>query len=339
MRYSPSEVRWAFQYYLGRAPESEHAIDVHVNAKNIHSVIYLSKECTARKGVYYGADEFCCWRPGRPKVVVVSSCQAAALARMLAAMADVSVYACAIVKTQDAGIAAHLAEMIDDADFVISAPLTDRWGVFSQSSLKSKYPTKVLTYHRPFFEALHPDCTYLDGLGGGRSPVGDYHSRIVVDSFIRGLSKEACLERFQRSSYEEMGFPGIADRAIKKLWEKDEVVDIKIADWVLDQMRDVELFYTINHPTPVFFQYIAKSFLLKVGLSFRDVSPSLVPTVLSAGPIWPIYRDWGDMLGVSFSTGDMFWNNNYAMSLEEFVTRAYCLYTAIGSDRLKEVYR
>lgn len=333
MGYTEDDVRWAYQYYLGRPPENADAITAHTKAQDLQNNLYMSQERIGRGRSYYRPDEYCCWRPGRPRIVVLSSCQAPPLARVIAAIADVSVFGCAISKTKDEHLAAHLMAMMDAADFVLSAPLSASWQPFDEQNLRERLGSRLLTYHRPNFAALHPDLTYLRD-PHLKSPVGDYHSRIVVDSFLAGMTEEQCIARFGRQEYVRMGFEDIARKAISKLHKNDASVDIKIADFVLENMKDKEILYTVNHPTQILNGYIAKEFLCRIGIDQIPARPMLIPTVLSSNVIWPIDRDWADIMNLSFYTERVFWHSNYIIPLEEFVMRSYALYRESDPGKL-----
>ncbi|MGV6874023.1 WcbI family polysaccharide biosynthesis putative acetyltransferase [Pseudochelatococcus sp. B33] len=334
MGYTEDDVRWAYQYYLGRPPESADAIATHARAKDLRNSMYMSPERLARGASYYRPDEYCCWRPGRPRIVVLSSCQGPPLARVIAAIADVSVFGCAISKTKDKHLAAHLMAMMEAADFVLSAPLTDSWQPFDEQNLRERLGSRLLTYNRPNFAALHPDLVYLRG-PEPRSPVGDYHSRIVVDSFLAGMTEEQCTARFNKQEYVRMGFEDIAQKAISKLRKNDTSVDVKIADFVLENMKDREILYTSNHPTQILNSHIAKEFIGKIGIEQIPARPVMIPTVLSSNVIWPIDRDWAEIMDLSFHTESVFWHSNYMIPLEEFVIRSYALYRRSDPEKLK----
>lgn len=333
MAYSEDDVRWAYQYYLARPPENEAAIARHAQTSDIRDLLYRSKERVALGLTGFRPDEYCVWRPGKPKIVVISSCQGPALARVMAAIADVSVYACAVVKTRNAALAQSLLQMMEGADHIIIANLTAVWGQFSRAALQQRFGQKVTVYHRPFFEALHPDLTYGEP-DSPKSAVGDYHSRIVVDSFHAGLTEGQCLARFNAAEYRRMGFEAIAAAAIDKLHAKDRDVDIGIADLVLGRMKDVPLFYTVNHPTAALQEQIARRVLAHLGYDTQPTHALLTPTELSYAQIWPVDADWAGIMGLNWQTPQVYWINNYMMSQEEFVLRCYALYRGMRPVRI-----
>ena len=333
MAYTEDDVRWAYQYYLGRPPESDAAVAAHTKTADIRNLLYRAKERIALGLTTFRADEYCVWREGRPKIVVISSCQGPALARVIGALADVSVFACAVAKTRNAALAHHVLRMMEAADHILIANLTSAWGQFSRANLKARFGDKVVVYHRPFFEAFHPDLAYGEP-DGPKSAVGDYHSRIVVDSFQRGLDEDRCAARFTADEYRRMGFEQIAAKAFEKLEKKDLDVDIGIADLVRDNMRRVPLFYTVNHPTSALSELMARRYLDHLGIRSAATQALLNPTELSYGAIWPVDAAWAGIMGLSWQTEAVWWHNNYMLPLREFVRRCYILYQGMKPVRL-----
>lgn len=326
--------RWAVQYYLGRPLARGECRGGARGGGEVRAEVFDSEERRARGHSPYRGDEFTVWRDGAPTVVVLSSCQGAALARAIAALAEVSVFGCAVTKTKDPETAQHLLALMEHADHILIAPFTHVWGDFSQDNLRARFGDRVVSYNRPFFEALHPDLTYVHG-SAPKSPVGSYHSRITIDSYLAGLSIAECLERFSREGYEEIGFPEVARKAFEKLETKDKAVEIKVKDLIEENIKKEPLFYTINHPTSNFFTLVAERFLELAGIKYHRLCPSLVPSVLITNTIWPVDRIWSGYLGLNYNTNNVYWYNFYMYSLEEFVWRSYRIYEGADPNYLR----
>lgn len=335
MKNSKADILWSFQYNLGRAPESPDVTSYFYGVEDLGGTIYASSERVKKGLSYFRPDEFCVWRPGKPKIVILSSCQGPALARAMSTIADVSVFGGAVIKTRNPDFAGQLLGLMNTADHILIADFTENWAPFSAEILRQTYGDKVKTYHRPFFEGIHPDQSYADP-AGGQSPVSDYHSRLVIHSYQNGLTEAECLARFNPDEYRRVGFVEIANRSIAKLAEKDAKVDVKIGDYILENMKDKPLFYTINHPTQVLQLEIARRYLEQLGIPTRKVEPLLIPTVLSQGPIWPVDAAWAEVMGLNYNTGDAYWHGQYMMSREEFIHRSYWMYSSANQSALSQ---
>jgi hypothetical protein len=81
----------------------------------------------------------------------------------------------------------------------------------------------------------------------GRFPYGD---RIVVELLREGLTGRALWRAYQERSSARLPDPArLLDLEAQRLIARDAAADIRVADLVLSNYREVPLFWTINHPT------------------------------------------------------------------------------------------
>lgn len=318
---------WRYKYYLRRNPEND---DVLMRVSS-SSKFMTSKELESATFVGpHRHQDFCIYRDGAPKVVILSSCQGPHMAKLLAAMAHVSVYAQELKSIYSSDSNKHYFQMMmESADLIISAPLTNKWGVFEKDVLKAKYKDKIFFYNRPFFEAIHPDCFYPRFVGGSSaSPVGDYHSRLVLSSYAKKLSPEDCVQSFNINTFVDMGYDKIQKDSFAKLLEKDKDVDLKIHDFVLENYQESPLFYTINHPTHIFNAYICKMIIKKLGVALVTDDTYLTHSSLLNNTVWPVHDFWADHLSLKYRN-NMFGRAGYTLDLEFFVRRSYANYARL----------
>ena len=92
-------------------------------------------------------------------------------------------------------------------DHLLSQPMSDEFDDVSSKRLKAHYQSRFANYTNIYFSGLHPDLTYFGGFGQRvTSPLGDYHSRIILACFFQGRSVRECLAAFNGGVYEKLGY-------------------------------------------------------------------------------------------------------------------------------------
>jgi len=332
---SPAEIRWIYQYYLARSPEDGLRIGEHSSPRALAQELYKSTEAQGHESKKNALGEFCLWREGRIKIVVMSNCQAPEIARALASIADVSAYGFEVFRAKASKNPSHYYEMMETADILLLGQTTENWAPFDTASMKERYGSKVLTYTPVHFNGVHPDITYVGNYGQRvLSATGDYHSRIALSSFLSGLEVGPAAENFASLDFSRFGFERIYRDSETEYRRRDESVDVKMADWFLDEIKRRPLLYTFNHPNSDFIQKIAAKVCQLSDIIFELTSLVQLPTQLSSSVIWPIHKSWSNLIGLAYHTPDIFWSGNYAMDLNEFVWRSYQQYEKIDRDSL-----
>lgn len=332
-----ADIRWAYKYLLGRAPDSADAVDYHLRAHG-----------TDREklwGAFFGAEgldrvanptslaEFIVWKPDRPKLVVAGNCQGPNLARAAAGLADVSIYGFDILNFPDRQ--SDLVQLLDDADHIVLPLLGEEFGPLESGVAKQTYGDKVRFFSLPFFEGVHPDITYLGQRGERiRSPVGDYHSKIVLRAFLAGLTVWQCLDRFSDGALLELDPKKIFSQSRDEFLRREQHADLRLGKWFFKTIKQRPLLYTINHPTADVFIELARQAFVQFDIPYVVPHAMLTQITLSANTIWPVHGSIARKLGLRYSTGDMIYTEHYAMDLPEFIRRAYAFYTRAGHDEV-----
>ena len=93
--------------------------------------------------------------------------------------------------------------------------------------------------------------------------MGNYSSKITIDSFKKGLSIDECLSKYNDEYYLEKGYHKIWDKSALALKERDNNCDIGFAEEFLELTRKEHTMLTFNHPKiSVLFSYLEKIFNL-----------------------------------------------------------------------------
>lgn len=191
----------------------------------------------------------------RPKALIIANCQVQPLKHALSARAkdiDFEEFGVHLAAPQDmAERIERLAARKSDFKFVLSFSLSDDYGIISKNMIEQTfYPARVIFITNIYFSGLHPDLTYIGGIGVRLSgPTGDYHSRIAAIGYASGLGADHITDLYTHKTYEKLDYYMEFQRSIAELKSRDERVDIKLSDKIEDVVRSGGLFYSMNHPS------------------------------------------------------------------------------------------
>ena len=90
------------------------------------------------------------------------------------------------------------------------------------------------------------------------------------------------------------------DQVILKFIEREKNWDVKIMDYILDNYKEVKMFYDIKHPTNIVIYQIVKRLLEHMGMQGDDIS---CPINLG-GYETPIYPEVKEVLGLNYGGTD-----------------------------------
>jgi hypothetical protein len=203
-------------------------------------------------------------------------------------------------------------------------------------SVRSRTP--VILWPNLVFQGYHPDCTYLavDGRKA-RSPMGDYHSRIVTAAYAAGLSIAETARLFNKLVYVRLGYLkrfALAKSALAEDFVKHGYDFACVeGEWVTAG----PFMHTINHPKLPVCASIARQMLSRARLEIRDVNlGDRVHDELANMPQWPVYPEIAATLGMSGSTS--FKTSRYGsfagrvMQLSEYIESSFARYREDGFD-------
>ena len=80
-------------------------------------------------------------------------------------------------------------------------------------------------------------------------PLGDYHSSIIIHSWKEGLSQEQAQANYQSETIWEELYLDAASQSLQELRSREQILDIKISDYIEKEQSNQQLFFTFNHPS------------------------------------------------------------------------------------------
>lgn len=333
-----ADVRLAFRYYLGREPESGSVIDIHRKHSStpfaLREAVFRSGEAISRNGISTIAGMFSRYVPGSSKVFVIGNCQGPNIARAIATCTNCSVFGIeAMFFSSNPNI---FLQELEDADHIVSCWLSSDFGEIATEKLRARFAGKLCVFSSLYFDGLLPDMTYWGGRADrSRSPVGDYHSRIVLRSFLAGKSQSDCLASFNTEEYRTLGYFDATNRSLQEIGRREVNCDLRFLDFIQAELRSQPMFMTFNHPTAELFIQIAAAACEFHEIEYAPVDGRMLFSSLSQDTIWPIYPELADYFNLSYPTGRLsFSKSGTILSLDEFVWRSYDIYARYGKERL-----
>jgi hypothetical protein len=284
--------------------------------------------------------------------LVISNCQAGGLAQMLGLFCRDMTFAPFAVHAIPPGaraarIAALLAGAGAQAEVVLAVPLSPEWGQLAREAIAATFaPRPVLLIHNLHFAGLHPDLTYIGGMGQRvQGPMGDYHSLIVALAVAEGLPPAAARALFRPEVYRSLGYIRAFAASLQAFRAREAQVDIPFAREMARLVRRERAFLTVNHPTAAGFAAYAQviaAHLAGRGLaepSGLPADPAVLPNPLAAQAVFPVYPEIAERHGLPYADPYLFRppaqeGMPSVLTLPEFVERGHAALSALPRDRL-----
>lgn len=278
--------------------------------------------------------------PERP-VVVIASCQGHLLCkalRLLAPGLQVEHVHTGTLQSPD-GVEA-LAGRLAEFDSVFTVPLGDeRFGAVGYPVIRERHPC-VEMFPTISFQGYHPDCVYV-GNGKVKSPIGGYHSALVLLGYLEGLrAKETC-SLFNRDVYRSAGYfdeyQASRGALLHRLGVMSEPMQGVLARWE----RRGAFMHTINHPRLFVLVDLARALLRAVGAPLAPIDPELhLVDNFPDGEVWPVYPEIASRFGIA---GELYFKRDKKLiaagrstvvDLETFVDESFEIYSEAAREDL-----
>lgn len=224
------------------------------------------------------------------RIVVISNCQTRTLVDSLGFVVRGSsvrgIHLQSAFERVDEALAAVRA-----ADVVVSLPFDD--GPFAPENLRRECPS-VIALPAVNFAGFHPDITYLfDDFGKTlKSPLGDYHSAIVLGGYRAGLPADRICDLFNKLVYSRLGYLVALENAKAELVEEFARYDLEVSAPLERWIARGCFMHTVNHPKSFVLADLAKQAAQKAklevveGVSYDRFFPDLL-TLASIYPVFP----------------------------------------------------
>ena len=197
---------------------------------------------------------------------------------------------------------------------------------------------------------FHPDCAYVSAQGKPvDSPIGAYHSALVLWGFLQGLSPQATRALFNAKVFRHLGFFDLHEAGVNHLVKKGRQFGLPMHRWLAAWQEEGVWMHTINHPKPHVLADVALHCLAQMGIEGVSDARDVVADELALSPCWPVYPEVAQALGLRTQGSYAFKCAHrsadqgrlvHYMGLDAFIQASYALYARYASgellcDRLK----
>ncbi len=203
-------------------------------------------------------------------------------------------------------------DVLQQADCFIYQPLGHQYGVYSSEKVMGRLKPGCVTISFPYIynDALWPFAPSGNSLKGGE---------ILIRLMDRGYSIHRIIDAFLDLAI-DCEFDRRLDRTLSILKEKEKKTDIKVSDFIREQLRKKRLFLIQSHPTSVVYIHCVNQILKCLG--YDDVNPSLPFSIddVELDPCWPITPYEFNHYQFEFIDGpDSNWQSFYSEKIEDFL--------------------
>ncbi|MFB9949020.1 WcbI family polysaccharide biosynthesis putative acetyltransferase [Rhizobium puerariae] len=184
------------------------------------------------------------------------------------------------------------------------------------------------------FDAYHPDVCYAFSNGPIDSPMGSYHSMIVLAAYEAGLTTEATRKLFRRDVFERCDFFSRWEQERTQLLKHFSQYGLDISSSFAQWSRGDAFMYSVNHPKIRCIYDIARIFMKRLGVN--TVESDLLPADnLLNGPCYPVYPEIAEVFGTRGSYLFKVPNEYRLISLEKFIERSFEVYASLPPNSIQ----
>lgn len=210
-------------------------------------------------------------------IAVVGNCQARPFAEIIKSLVpNVDIAGVAIVHLLRDDDEAAYANIFKSADLILAQLVSDNYPcTFVRNvNLKTKYGERVRIWPNLYFEGYNPELCYIRNqarkqLGG---PLGDYHSKTIVQAWRRGLSVSDAIQLHHDYNYNMATYGDVPNNSLQELRNREVRTDVQIVDWICDHLWQQRLFFTFNHPAKSLLVELCERLLTSIGVELNSSS-------------------------------------------------------------------
>lgn len=224
----------------------------------------------------------------------------------------------------------EVENVLKDVDLLINQIIADSYHIeeLSSSTLKKVLKKETLSISFPslYFNAYFP---HLDMFRGQESILSSVHDYIVMYAYLRGMNVQEVIDLVKSNDfYDQQTSKNILFNSIEALKQRENLNDIKIADYISNNYQEIKLFNQFNHPKGIVFDYIANQILDTLG--FEKIKESIESRTSLDWIMTPIYRSTYKNLNLNFEEDfDMYSTVKGMLHIDEVIYEWYKFYDTI----------
>lgn len=194
-------------------------------------------------------------------------------------------------------------ELLSRATLFIYQPVSARHGCYGTNEIISCLSPRCRKISFPYIynNALWPFFAEGDKIIG-REPVDLL--------FTNGISLRKSLNLFSQLEL-NFNFASRFKQTMETLKEKEKETDVKVSQFIIDNLQEIRLFHTQNHPTNEIFICCANQILDLLGFPPFALSKTFSDNFAKLPGLWPISPYDSAMFGYRFTRNDSNWKKFY----------------------------
>ena len=205
-----------------------------------------------------------------PNILLVGNCQVRPIESLLKHLNNVEETHKIIVHlAKDSERETH-NDLFKSADIIISQQIQDRYPcqAVRSSILKANHPDKIIFIPNLFYKGYTPDLRYLrlQGQGTLDGPLGDYHSSILLKCWKEGRTIEDTVQTYRSSKTWKERYHSAANDSLVEYKRRESTLDIKMANFIENNIANRQLFFTFNHPSKLLITELVKNIAKQLAL-------------------------------------------------------------------------
>lgn len=229
----------------------------------------------------------------------------------------------------------EVEEAFKHSDLLIHQVIGDQFKIkaLSTNNLMQyrKENSNTLTFPSLYFNGYFP---HLDTFNGVMSILNLVHDYNIIYSYAIGLSETEIIELLLGEKFYSKSLScELLDKSLQSLKEREKALDIKIADFIDNNYKNIKLFNQFNHPKGIVFDYIANQ-IFEI-LSMKKIKISVDSSAGLDGIMAPIYKSTYKNLGLLFKEDyTTYGTNKGLLQIDEVVAIFFNTYKSFSKDIL-----
>lgn len=216
-------------------------------------------------------------------IIIIGNCQSTHIKWILQTITDSSKHKIdsILVNTLTAEDEERVCKLLSKQDLIITQRIysTFKFEFVQTDFIRNNFKTNILQIPNLYFRGNTPDLIYLS-LKNTRilSPLGDYHHHCIYECWknkknIKDTVKFVQSENLMKNHPELFSS---VESSLNELKEREEVLDIKISDFIEKNWKTKRLFFTFNHPTTLLLLTLVKRIMKHSNIDFHKIPEAYI---------------------------------------------------------------
>jgi len=261
----------------------------------------------------------------KKKCIVYGNCQTEPIRKYLMASSTFNrIYTMIYVPSihrcnHETGLDQQYLKTLYDCDLFIYQKVSQSYNYYLSSDyMLERLPSKCMkiSFTNSYFSGYYPQYMH--------KKLYPYADKNIIKLLNEGCSKEEIISILSDDnfySYDEVKTN--LENTIQELKRRDTELDITLDDYIEQNYKDIQLFYTINHPSYHIIQYLTMKILDKLEIPKIEISRIRLKDVHFKDHVHPIYPSVIKHLNLNFikSEDKSFILNHIPLTFHDYLAK------------------